>query len=377
MLYKTRLKCLLRDKTLLFWTMLFPVLISTLFYFAFSNLSSIDSYNTINIAIVDVNNIPVEFVSAIKTVKFGSERNMFNVTESEKEQADELLNKNIITGYIELEEEGIVLTIKNSGLNATILKTFLDEYVQSSSIINSVITKSQGAVDINTLIEEISNQRQYLNYQTGTNEPNLTLLYFYSLLAMTIINGSFWGAQEITNLQPNLSVKGIRMSISPTKRFILLISNIMAAFTVHMIEIALFLLYIILILGVAIGSNILYVILLCALGSFMGIAFGAFLSISLKKVSEGVKIGICTSIGVFGAMLSGMMYPNIKYWINTKAPILGIINPVNIITDGFYSLYYYTNLNRYYQNIIILSIMLVLFVSLTYVQFRRDNYDSI
>lgn len=94
-------------------------------------------------------------------------------------------------------------------------------------------------------------------------------------------------------------------------------------------------------------------------------------------MKEGAKIGICTVFGVFGSFLSGMMYPPMKYLINTKAPIIGYINPVNSITDGFYSLYYFTSLERYFQNILILAIMLILFVSLTLLQYRRDSYESI
>ncbi len=375
-LYKTRIKTLIRDKVLVFWTMIFPLLLATLYHFAFGHLSNLDNYETINVVLVDAESMPEEFVEVIETVEYGEERKMFNVGQKEKEEATKLLDKNMITGYIEWGEEGIFLTIKNSGLKATILKTFLDEYVQTTSIIDSIILKTQGAVDVETLIADIANQAEYLDYQSRTNDPNNTLLYFYALIAMAVINGSFLGTGEITNLQPNLSAKGVRYSVSPTKRYKLLLSNIAAAFTIHIAEVIILLIYLVGLLGITLG-NYLYVLLLCVLGSLTGIFFGALLGITFRRMKEGAKIGICTVFGVFGSFLSGMMYPPMKYLINTKAPIIGYINPVNSITDGFYSLYYFTSLERYLQNVLILAIMLILFVSLTLLQYRRDSYESI
>ena len=42
-----------------------------------------------------------------------------------------------------------------------------------------------------------------------------------------------------------------------------------------------------------------------------------------------------------------MMIIDIKYWMQTNLPILTYINPVSLITDGLYALYYYDNLSRY------------------------------
>ena len=51
-LYKTRLKCLFRNKENIFWSYVFPMALVTLFYFAFNNLFSSSDIKTINIAYV-------------------------------------------------------------------------------------------------------------------------------------------------------------------------------------------------------------------------------------------------------------------------------------------------------------------------------------
>ena len=66
-----------------------------------------------------------------------------------------------------------------------------------------------------------------------------------------------------------------------------------------------------------------------------------------------------------------------KYIIDKNVPLLNKINPVNMITDGLYSLYYYSSFNRYYFNIISLVIFSVIMITISYLSLRRQQYDSI
>ena len=51
--FKYSLKILLRNKELLFWTFIFPIILGTFFSMAFSNIEKEESLNIIDIAIVD------------------------------------------------------------------------------------------------------------------------------------------------------------------------------------------------------------------------------------------------------------------------------------------------------------------------------------
>jgi ABC-2 type transport system permease protein len=68
---------------------------------------------------------------------------------------------------------------------------------------------------------------------------------------------------------------------------------------------------------------------------------------------------------------------DIKYLIAKNIPILAKINPVNMITDGLYSLYCYDTLNRFWNNTISLGIFTVCCLALSYIFVRRKKYDSI
>ena len=67
----------------------------------------------------------------------------------------------------------------------------------------------------------------------------------------------------------------------------------------------------------------------------------------------------------------------LKYVIDTNIQILNIINPANMITDGFYSLYYYETLNRFWFNIASLLIYSLILILISYKKLRRQKYDSI
>jgi ABC-2 type transport system permease protein len=77
------------------------------------------------------------------------------------------------------------------------------------------------------------------------------------------------------------------------------------------------------------------------------------------------------------SFLAGMMIIDIKYIIADKVPILGYLNPVNLISDALYSLYYYDTYDRFLLNIIILCAITAFFGSVSYLRLRRKAYASI
>lgn len=60
-------------------------------------------------------------------------------------------------------------------------------------------------------------------------------------------------------------------------------------------------------------------------------------------------------------LFAGMMgSEQIKYWLDLHVPILGQVNPVNLISESLYQLYYYTDLSSFYTNLFWLTGFIVL-----------------
>ena len=95
------------------------------------------------------------------------------------------------------------------------------------------------------------------------------------------------------------------------------------------------------------------------------------------KTNENAKTGILIATTMVGCFLSGMMGVTMKYIVDKNVPILNKINPANMITDGFYSLYYYDTLDRFYFNLISLLVFSGIMITISYISLRRQKYDSI
>lgn len=376
-LFKSRLRCLLRNRELVFWTFLFPIALSLFFSLAFGNILRGEVFVSVPIAIVETDFNDPNFENFLENATIDGSKNAFTITKTTLSEALTMLDNNQIRGIIEEKSDNkIDVTFKQSGLSETIVKIFLDEYIQRRHIVLDFIAR--GDVDINLILEDLTNQETFVvANETNVNIPDVTLSYFYALIGMALIYGGLWGTYEITNIQPNISAKGIRISIAPTKRMRMLLIHISAAFIVHFSGILLFLAFLRFALNISFGTKIIPLLSLCALGSVTGIAFGAFLSMALKKTSEGLKSSIVSLIGVVGGFLSGMMFPEMKYYVMQNMRFLTFINPVFFISDGLFSLYYFPTLTRYWENTMLLGAMCLLLIIGTYLFFRRDDYESI
>ena len=83
------------------------------------------------------------------------------------------------------------------------------------------------------------------------------------------------------------------------------------------------------------------------------------------------------AITMLGCFLAGMMGVGMKYVIDKNLPIVNKINPANMITDGFYSLYYYSDYTRYWFNIGSLLVFTTILVIIACTKLGRARYDSI
>lgn len=388
--FKYSLKALLRNKMLIFWTFAFPIILGTLFKVAFSNIENSEKLDIINIAIVQ--NEEFENNEAFKTSfeKLSDENNedrLFNTQYTTKEEAKDLLNKGEIIGYMELKQDKPVLTFVTNGIDETVFKHVAEEIVQTSDIIKQLSqTQIQKQIASGNYIinyDEIYNKAIEMAKEDNVELKNIsnsnlsyTMIEFYTLIAMTCLYGGMLSMVSINQILANMSNKGKRIAVSPTKKSIIILSSLLASYIVQLIGLAILLLYTLFVLGVDYGSNTGLIMLLAIIGSFAGLALGTFVG-TIFKASENTKTGILIALTMLGCYLSGMMGITMKYVVDKNVPIINKINPASMITDGFYSLYYYDRLDRYWFNIASLLIFALILIVISFFSLRRQKYDSI
>jgi ABC-2 type transport system permease protein len=370
--YRYRLKCILRDRQLMFWTLLFPILLATLFNLALSNISSAEEFIKVPVAVVENDELDANpsFTAALDDTD-----ELFAVQYTTRPEAEALLKDNQITGYIVFEPD-LNLVVNRSGLNQTIIRGFLDDFMQSSATIVTVITENPTALD-NGIIAGVSSRSEYLTAVSASqSNPDPIVNYFYTLIAMTCLYGGFLGLKEVVAIQADLSDVGARINLAPTNKLAVFMSSMLAATTIQLAELLILLAFIIGVLGISFGDQLSYIALTCVVGSLTGVTFGAFIASVIKK-GEGFLTGILIASTMTMCFLAGMMYADMKYIVTTRIPILAYLNPANLITDSFYALYYYNTHTQFFTDILLLCGFTVLFSTITYFVLRRQKYASL
>mgnify|MGYP001482772734 FL=1 len=374
-IFTYRLKCLLRNRENIFWTLLFPLILATLFYFAFSNLNSAEAFSAIDIAVVDNEQYRKDenFKAALEKASTGNDR-LFNVSVVSGEKADEMLMNSEIDGYI-IVDWPIRLVVSKSGMKQTIIKTFIDNYMHTFSAVSTLMSETPDKIQ--NLAYILNNRINYVREVSGTtSEPNNILLYFYSLIAMTCFYGGFWGMREVSDIQADISAVAARVNTAPVHKLKTFLYNSFASVIIHLSEMFIMLAYLVFVLDIDFGQKSFYVLLTVFIGSLAGFYFGAFISAIVRK-QEGLKVGIMVSVTMICTFFAGMMNQDIKYIISRKAPLLAYLNPISLLTDAFYALYYYDTLTRFFSNIAVLAVFTAAFCTGTYLIIRRQKYASL
>ncbi len=377
-IFVNRCKCLLRNKETMFWTLMFPIVLATLFGLAFNNLSSEGEFREIDIAVVDneeyQNNQTFQSALAAVSAKDAGEKSLFKLRLTTFEQAEDLLKNNQITGYI-LLDGGANLAVRESGIKETIIKEFLDDYTQKNSALSSIIKQNPEART--GLAADAMGNKNYLKEVSPTRaEPDTTLNYYYALVAMACLFGSFWGLKEVSAVQADLSPQGARVNLAPVHKLKYFAYSLCTATLIHILSIIILLAYLSLVLKVNFGSDLLYILLASMAGSAAGVSMGAMIGALIKK-GENFKSAILVCVSMTCSFLAGLMVVNMKYIVTQAVPLMAYINPANLITDAFYSLYYYDSYGRFFTNIGLLLGISLVFYLIVYLVLRRQRYASI
>ena len=385
---KYTIKTLFKNKVLIFWTFAFPIILGLFFNMAFSNIEKDEKLQVFDIAVVNNNAFQKEkiYQDALKKLEHGKDK-LFNIKYVSQKKANKLLNNSDIKGYIIFKNDKPEVVIKENGTYQTIIKFVITEISQNKIMIENLSKKevedeiANGNVSIDqekivdNILNKIKSEKVELQNISNSNLSYMQIEY-YTLIAMACMYGGMLGLTAINNSLANMSSKGKRISVSPNKKSVIVLSSAIGSYIVSLVGLVLLLVFLKLILKVDFGNNAFLVILLSLVGNLAGISLGVLIA-SIFRVSEGAKTGITIAITMFLSVLSGMMGVTLKYVIDKNIPVVNLINPNNLITDGFYSLYYYDTLSRYFRDISYLLIFIIICLTISFISLRRKKYDSI
>lgn len=361
----------MRGKTLLFWNLIFPIILSTFFGLTLPNAYKTETYETIPIAVID-NEAFKEDISFRETLAAVEHLNepMFKITYTSLEEAGDLLESKEIAGIIE-KKDTFHIYVKEKGIQQTILQSFMDTYMQT----DSQLTRLLQDTDRNKIMESIRADVSYIAAERQ-NDQELSSVFFFTIIAMCCLYGGFISLNIIQKVQANQSDLGARNAVSPFSKTKMLLISFLISYSIDFVILMIMMGYITFILSIDFGTYTGYILLCIAVGILAGNSLGTLIGVSIVK-KEHTKIAILTSVTLFLSMLSGMMFIQMKYFIDTYLPVISRINPANMITDALYSLYYYGVCERYFMNLASLLVFAIFCYTLSYRMIRRKQYASI
>ncbi|NMA50530.1 MAG: ABC transporter permease [Mollicutes bacterium] len=364
--YKNTFKILIRDKITLFWTIMFVVLLAIMFKMTFSTLDEIDKFETLPIAASKEVLQDEYFKLYLETIE---KEKYIKLIMSDDNNANELFEKKKIAAYIK-DEENIVVGKSTSRIKETIVKSLMDGYIQNKSLVMNILIENP-----NVNLDEILKFNTFIKDESQKS-INIVSTYFYTLIGMQAIYSYLWGLKVMYMYEANLSTQGKRNTISPINKKKSILASIIAVWTISIITSLFCLGFISFILSVDIGNKLFGILLIILLGTFTGVSFGSFIAVSNKQNIE-FKNGIGVGITMMWSFFAGMMSSYIKILIERYIPVFNKFNPVALITDGLYSLAINNAGIRFYENMIYLIIISVIFVFGTMFFVRGKKYESL
>ncbi len=367
--YMYRLKILLKNRSLILWICLFPLIIATVYFLIFFNVSEDKNLTRVPVAIqkLDETKSVEEYLSSIKNEDGIS---MFKISYVSSAVGVSLLRNKNVEAFITYDGNFHINTRESTSKN--ILKIYVDIYLENIEIQDDLVGLSLKEQSDDELLQD-----KTWNYITNEVVPNGNeLLYFYAIIALACILGSNWGFKEMMEFYGDDSPIGLKIQASTMGKKYLILSNVAAIMTIHFGSLLILLVYLVEVLNVISKRNYPIMILIVFIGSFVGINIGASIYM-LLQTNKRVKRAVLNTFIIVGSIISGLFYPRVNYYIIKKVPMIHYINPASLITNTFYNLLYKEDLYKVYVNLSILLSLGILFGFLALSSLRRRNYAGI
>lgn len=367
-IYINSLKIYVREKSTIFWLLMFPMILAIFFKLGFSGLTEGEVFDVIPVAFVESqeNN---ELTNVYKSI-FDEMKETFEMNYVDSDKAIELLRNGDITAYICVKDNALAMTVEESGLSQTITKEVIDKINEGVALVMSGSVKAEE-------ISSIMNVDNVLNeIQISGEKQDYISAWFYTILGMAAMYGSMLGITIIKYTQANQSAKAMRFNLAPVSKMSGFSAMFAAGATLHSAIMVIIYFYLRYVMDINFGGRQIYIIITSVIGGITGISVGAMISV-LVKAGENFKIGICMCVSMLGSYLAGMMDNSMKYKVMQNAPLIEYINPAGILTDSYLKLFYYEDMSYYWENVINLIVIAAVCMAITIFVLRRQKYDSV
>ncbi|BDE97496.1 ABC transporter permease [Raoultibacter timonensis] len=389
--FKGALMVLTRKRELFIWSLAFPILLSTMFMLMFANLDDATAFDPVATAVVaDAHyDEATAFSSVIDELGEEGDDQLLDIrTFATVDEARNALTAGEVIGIVSVEADGtpkLAVSPDSGGLGVeqigrTILDTVMNTYVRNADLLASLAADNPLALADPDLVEEaLTHGNATVQVSLTHSTPVQSVRYYYALLGMAALFCGQVGMLAICETQPNLTPLGARRAIGATSRGKTLVATLAASWAISFACLLVAFLFIRFVVGVDFAGREGMCVVAIAVAALFATSLGTLLG-SLPKVGFGVKTGLLTGLTCLLSLFAGLYGEpcmDLADQIAREAPVLAAVNPAKVVTDAFYSLYYYDSLVPFAEKAGILLIMTVVLFAVSALFVRRQRYASL
>lgn len=407
------MKTNLRNKASLFWLIVFPLVLATLFTGMFSNLAKGYDVQAMPLAIIENNNwkqaagasafIDALSDKATQTAQSQPEQSsnhiatLINATTVDSiDQARKALADGTVDGYVLVDKDGLLELSLASGVADS-----AGDAMSSGSAKAITIAALDGAIDLYNRTDVMTRKLLEQNSQAATSrafwsslddvtsmthevqltnfKPDVMARYYYAMLGMACLMAMGYSISAVTTAQANLSALGLRRSIAPLNRVTQLMAGFLASWLCSGVSLLIALAYVRYVCGIEIGGREPAAVLAVAVASFMACAFGTMIG-AIPKLPQGVKMGLTSAIPCALSLFSGLyggFAMSLSDWITRNVPIFALLNPAQQVTNLFYGLLYYDSYRPFLNTCGVLLTMSAIFLVVSVIMLKEQRYEHL
>ena len=353
----------IREKSNIFWTLFFPLILATLFHFTLGGTMGRHAMEDVQAAFVtDQSADPQEEEAFLEYLK-SFDGDWFRILPMSEEEAREALKNDEILGIFYGGEEK-KLVIGEDSTYTSILSQTLDIYEKNEHMLAQIA--EEHPENLPAAIEAVSDWGSYTETVTFQGDSlDSVQNYFFALIAMTCLYGSFMGMYNTVGVQANTSDLGARLAAGCVKRYKTITASLLSSWLISFVEVLILLFYMDQILGEICFIATMY-------SSGMGMVVG-----TIGTWSTNLKNGIIVALTMACSFAADLMISGVKEAVEKYVPVINRLNPGALITDAFYSVLVYQDVEKYQRSLLLLGLFGVLLLGTAVLSMRRMRYESI
>lgn len=392
-MFKYYFRRALRDRSFIFWSLAFPLLLMICFKISFMSAALEDmDFDPVKCTVVtegesaysqefEVVIMELSDAEKVKESNIGYDHEVVTIVPSaniEEAQEKILSNEVEVIFFVDAKNETIEVKVGDNPRTTSLMvaRSITESFRRNYTIMKDVAIVAPDKMEL--VIESISQSLPVMK-QKGTfmgEATNYFYWYFYSTIVMGMFFNASAGVQVVFDIQGNLSGYGMRTSISPERKMNILLSSFMARYVLSA-GITFFQIFCMnRFFEIPVANRLFELICFVLIGTLFAMSLGCIFGL-FTRGEQSARDGKATGFIMLSVFLSGEMVVILPGVFEKYCPIINQINPATIMNFGFYRLVFYPSLRPFWMNMLKIGIATVVFLTLSIMKLRREKYAAL